>query len=589
MSVRPVIRAAIYTRKSSEEGLEQGFNSLDAQHEACAAYITSQRHEGWKQVTTRFDDGGVSGGTLDRPALHRLMAEVDARRIDMIVVYKIDRLTRSLADFAKLVERLDKAGASFVSVTQSFNTSTSMGRLTLNVLLSFAQFEREVTAERIRDKIASSKMKGLWMGGTIPMGYDRHPDPQRRELVLNSGEAETVRHLFDLYDRLGSIGLVEAEAARLGLRSKLRDTVSGCRPGGGHFTKGQLHYLLTNPTYIGMVRHKERAYPGQHPAIITREVWDRVQAKLLSAKARPRRVEMGIGPALIEGAVDLPVAAFAFGSGSTPTAHKRTTGLSAPLLGKLFDETGDGLTPTRTATQGRSYRYYVSNRLIAGGTDPSGWRLPAVPLEQEIGRQIALHLRTAAERHRIQAEVDARTAVRIGDRALALSAYILREGASLLPDLVQRGEIRSGSLHLQLDATALAAKLLVDPDSLDPQVLHLSFGFSLRRRGIETRLVVGEREPEPDATLLRALADAHKEMAERRAGRQRADNEATSRSSGSRMRRRSYLAFLSPRIQQAILAGKVPEGLGLEKLLRMDLPVDWRAQEKYLGFDTLLR
>jgi site-specific DNA recombinase len=586
MNARPVIRAAVYTRKSTEEGLEQEYNSLDAQHEACSAYITSQRHEGWKQVTTRFDDGGVSGGTLDRPALQRLMAEVDARRIDMIVVYKIDRLTRSLADFAKLVERLDKAGASFVSVTQSFNTSTSMGRLTLNVLLSFAQFEREVTAERIRDKIASSKMKGLWMGGTIPLGYDRHPDPMRRELVLNPGEAETVERLFDLYDRLGSIGLVEAEAASLGLRSKRHATASGNRSGGGVFTKGQLHYLLTNPTYIGMVRHKDRAYPGQHPAIVSREVWDRVQAKLLAARARPRRGEMEIALAQIGGVAVDQAPAFA-DAPSVRSIRHRTAGLTAPLIGKLFDETGDGLTPTRTATQGRSYRYYVSNRLISGGTDASGWRLPAVPLEQEIARQIGLHLRSAAERHGIQAEVDARTAPEISKRALSLAASIQRDGLALLPDLVRRGEIGSGRFHLQLNAPSLAERLLVDPDSLDAALLALSFAFSLRRRGIETRLIVGERVPEPDPTLLRALADAHKEMAERRAGRMRDGSETSSRPSGSRMRRRSYLAFLSPRIQQAILAGTLPDGLGLEKLLGTDLPLDWRAQEKLLGFDSL--
>ncbi|MEZ5756325.1 MAG: recombinase family protein [Paracoccaceae bacterium] len=220
MTQKPVIRCAIYTRKSSDEGLDQSFNSLDAQHEACAAYIASQRHEGWKLVPDRYDDGGISGGTLDRPALQRLLAEIDAGRIGMVVVYKIDRLTRSLADFGRLVERLDAKGCSFVSVTQAFNTATSMGRLTLNVLLSFAQFEREVTAERIRDKIAASKKKGLWMGGTLPLGYDRHPDPQRRELVLNPVEADAVIQLFTLYDSLGNLRLVELEATRLGLRSK---------------------------------------------------------------------------------------------------------------------------------------------------------------------------------------------------------------------------------------------------------------------------------------------------------------------------------------------------------------------------------
>ena len=205
-------RCAIYTRKSSDEGLEQEFNSLDAQYEACSAYITSQRHEGWKPVHTRYDDGGISGGTLDRPGLQALLSDIDAGLIDMIVVYKIDRLTRSLSDFSKIIDRLDAAKASFVSVTQSFNTATSMGRLTLNMLLSFAQFEREVTAERIRDKIAASKAKGLWMGGTVPLGYDPHPDKTVRGLVINNIEAETVQELFCLYDQLGCLSKVEAKA-----------------------------------------------------------------------------------------------------------------------------------------------------------------------------------------------------------------------------------------------------------------------------------------------------------------------------------------------------------------------------------------
>ncbi|MHA7828498.1 MAG: recombinase family protein, partial [Roseovarius sp.] len=214
------IRCAIYTRKSTEDGLDQEFNSLDAQYEACAAYITSQRGEGWTLLPARYDDGGVSGGTLERPALQQLMADVDAGRIDMIVVYKIDRLTRALSDFAKLVDRFEAAGCSFVSVTQAFNTSSSMGRLTLNMLLSFAQFEREVTAERIRDKIAASKKRGLWMGGVPPLGYDAHPDPNTRSLVINEAERATVEALYALYDELGCLRAVEEEASRRGLRSK---------------------------------------------------------------------------------------------------------------------------------------------------------------------------------------------------------------------------------------------------------------------------------------------------------------------------------------------------------------------------------
>ncbi|WP_170482398.1 recombinase family protein, partial [Ruegeria arenilitoris] len=252
------IRCAIYTRKSSEDGLDQDFNSLDAQYEACSAFVASQKHEGWVLARARFDDGGVSGGTLDRPALTQLLSEIDAGRIGMVVVYKIDRLTRSLADFARLVERFEASGCSFVSVTQAFNTASSMGRLTLNVLLSFAQFEREVTAERIRDKIAASKKLGMWMGGVPPLGYDPHPDKQVRALVVNAMEAKTIRALFELYDHHGKITDVERVAARMGLRSKRHQFRSGREQGGGPLSTGQIHKILTNPVYLGRIRHKEK-------------------------------------------------------------------------------------------------------------------------------------------------------------------------------------------------------------------------------------------------------------------------------------------------------------------------------------------
>lgn len=288
------VRCAIYTRKSSEEGLEQGFNSLDAQYVACAVYVASQRHEGWKLLPDRYDDGGLSGGTIDRPGLQRLMTEVDAGRIAMIVVYKIDRLTRSLADFARLVERLDNKGCSFVSVTQAFNTSTSMGRLTLNVLLSFAQFEREVTAERIRDKIAASKRKGLWMGGTLPLGYDTPGDPLKaRVLEINRVEAETVRQMFELYARLGTLTATRVAAAAQGLSPRKADHLPKARLHDGRqpiapFSNGQLHYFLTNPVYRGQIRHKDLIHAGQHEAIIDEALWNRVQDKLQSTAARKR-------------------------------------------------------------------------------------------------------------------------------------------------------------------------------------------------------------------------------------------------------------------------------------------------------------
>ena len=248
------IRCAIYTRKSAEEGLEQEFNSLDAQREACAAYVASQKAEGWVLLPTVYEDAGLSGGTLERPGLQRLLADIDAGLVDQIVVYKVDRLTRSLSDFAKLVERLEAAGAVFVSVTQSFNTATSMGRLTLHMLLSFAQFEREVTAERTRDKIAASKRKGLWMGGRVPLGYEK----DERTLRINEAEAETVRTLYALYRKHGTLRQVKAEADRLRLHTKQRFAADGTRTGGLPFRRGHLHCLLTNPLYAGRIQHQRR-------------------------------------------------------------------------------------------------------------------------------------------------------------------------------------------------------------------------------------------------------------------------------------------------------------------------------------------
>ncbi len=365
------IRCAIYTRKSSEEGLDQEFNSLHAQLEACAAYIASQKHEGWVAMPEHYDDGGISGGTLERAGLKKLLQHVDEGLVDQIVVYKIDRLTRSLADFAKLVDRLDAAKASFVSVTQSFNTATSMGRLTLNVLLSFAQFEREVTAERIRDKIAASKKKGLWMGDTVPMGYE----PEGRTLKIVSEEAEPVRTLYDLYLQHRSILAVAKHANRLGLRGKAKvrkqkkvnkrpeeqgadaaphlsdlESTVNCTEGGSTksvnqptsidrnacgapFERATLHYLLTNPVYAGRIRHKDVIHEGQHPAIIDPDIWNQVQEHLKESAARKRDEDKG-------GAI------------------------ISLLAGKLVDETGGKLTPSHAGKKGKRYRYYVSNRLL---------------------------------------------------------------------------------------------------------------------------------------------------------------------------------------------------------------------------------
>jgi len=290
-------RSAIYTRKSSEEGLEQEFNSLAAQREACEAYICSQRHEGWVVARAHYDDGGFSGGNMERPALQRLLADIRGGRIDVVVVYKVDRLTRSLADFARLVEIFDTQSVSFVSVTQQFNTTSSMGRLTLNVLLSFAQFEREVTGERIRDKIAASKKKGMWMGGNVPLGYDACEGT----LIIDPAEAETVRRIFALYHELGSVRRVKEEADRLGLRTKRRIAANGTEGGGKPFSRGHLYRLLSNPIYAGQIAHKGQLFLGQHPALIDDETWTAVRNRL-AANARDHRHKVkSAEPSLLAG------------------------------------------------------------------------------------------------------------------------------------------------------------------------------------------------------------------------------------------------------------------------------------------------
>src|SRR5467141_3902108 len=338
------VRCAIYTRKSSEEGLDQEFNSLQAQREACEAFIESQRQEGWVCLRAAYDDGGFSGARMDRPALQRLLADLTAGRVGTIVVYKIDRLTRSLADFAKIVEILDTKGALFVSVTQQFNTTTSMGRLTLNILLSFAQFEREVIGERIRDKIAASKKKGMWMGGVPPLGYR----VQDRKLVIVDSEAEIVRSIFRRYAELGSVRLLKEELEARGIKSKSWTSPSGRLVGGKPFSRGALYLMLQNRAYLGEIVHKGQFHPGEHTPIIDQPLWDAVQEQLAGNTARRR--------------------------------CGRRTRQSSLLTGMLFDGDGNRMTPSHAVKKGTHYRYYVSGSLITKDRTEisAGLRIPAV-------------------------------------------------------------------------------------------------------------------------------------------------------------------------------------------------------------------
>ena len=327
---RPAVRCAIYTRKSHEEGLEQDFNSLDAQREACEAYVASQKHEGWTCLPGIYDDGGVSGATLERPALKRLLEDMETGGIDAVVVYKVDRLTRTLGDFARIVEVFDRKEVSFVSITQQFNTTTSMGRLTLNMLLSFAQFEREVMGERIRDKIAASKKRGLWMGGLPPLGYD----VQDRKLVVNEQEAETVRDIFRHYLETGSVSALQDRLERDGVAGKVRIDRYGRETGGKPLARGALYHLLQNRIYRGEIVHKEQSYPGEHAAIVDEALWKQVQRKLATNRT------------------------------------ERTSGANAAepslLAGLVYDGAGQRMTPSHANKQGTRYRYYVSKSLVTG-------------------------------------------------------------------------------------------------------------------------------------------------------------------------------------------------------------------------------
>ncbi|WP_108861502.1 recombinase family protein [Ruegeria sp. Alg231-54] len=559
MSPRCKIRCAIYTRKSSEEGLGQDFNSLDAQYEACAAYVASQRHEGWTLLDERYDDGGLSGGTLERPALQRLLEEIDAGRIDMVVVYKIDRLTRSLADFSKLVDRLEQANCSFVSVTQAFNTSSSMGRLTLNVLLSFAQFEREVTAERIRDKIAASKKKGLWMGGNLPLGYDRHPDSKARTLVVKEDEARTVRHLFDLYDELGCLRKVEERATADGLRSKRVVRTDGSVKGDCPLSRGQIYYLLRNPVYLGKIRHKDKIWDGLHPAIIDQDVWDRVQEKMRIASQRSR-------------------------ANLTPDARQRTNDPGAWLTGLMRDETGDRLTPTHTTRKGRRLRYYVSNRLISGGKDISGWRLPGPALEHAVIDVIARHLQKAAAAHQILAQPEAGSAEAVQTSVANLVTRLQRQAGQVGAALLVKGKIARGQIDLELNPKTLASALGIAADHLHPDLTHVTASFNLRRRGVEAKVIAGDVAPQPDRRLRSMLIRAHGWARDLKAGVQLMEIARRENLPGAFIRTRAQLAFLSPKIQAAILDGTQPPELTLKRLVSVTHPLDWSEQERQFGF-----
>ena len=552
-------RCAIYTRKSSEEGLEQDFNSLHAQREACEAYVKSQAGEGWHLVTTAYDDGGYSGGSMGRPALQHLLEDIRQKQIDVVVVYKVDRLTRSLADFAKMVEVFDAQGVSFVSVTQQFNTTTSMGRLTLNVLLSFAQFEREVTGERIRDKIAASKRKGIWMGGTTPLGYD----VRDRHLVINRPEGATVRQIYERYLELGSVRLLKQDLDRRGVRSKVRVSIKGLKSGGRSFSRGALYELLANPIYIGEIRHKRERHLGLHDAILERELWETVQHQLREQAAQ---------------------------RGKRPTKAG-----SSPLAGLLFDQGGEPLYAQCTAKGARRYRYYVSRGLITGSSKgaQSGWRLSATEIERAVAiaaRAILddrLGMLEALEKSEIDSPDVRATLESAADYGRRLMAQI--DVAACLTDLVERVELLERGIRVSIKLPVPSVGREEVPIA---NVLHLSRLLPLRmkRRGVETRIILEGCEDTArnvDPALLKAIARATQWFEEMAAGQVRSLAEIARRDGLPKryVERLTKLAFLSTRIVEAVVEGRAPADLSLQMLMdgRFELSPEWGQQQRQLG------
>jgi site-specific DNA recombinase len=556
-------RCAIYTRKSSEEGLEQEFNSLAAQREACEAYIHSQQHEGWVSARTCYDDGGFSGGNLERPALQRLLADIQAGRIDIVVVYKVDRLTRSLADFARLVELFDAEAVSFVSVTQQFNTTSSMGRLTLNVLLSFAQFEREVTGERIRDKIAASKKKGMWMGGNVPLGYDA----DERALVINPAEAETVRHIFALYREHGCVRRVKDEADRLGLRTKRIRTANGAERGGTQFSRGHIYHLLSNPIYTGQIAHKGQLYPGQHPVLIDDETWSAVRDQLATNAGDHRRRAKAVEPSL--------------------------------LAGLLVDAHGQRLTPSHAVKKGRRYRYYVSAALITKAAKEAmqSWRLAAQSIEDGVISILvdALSSPTRLLERLGVPDMPGDQMRRLLGRAARFAVTLRgspREQAKIVRELVEQVIIDENRILIKLRRSALLGANISSGTSEEPRVgtIEVTAAVNFKHRGAETKLVLpGLSQPNQpsrcDPTLLKAIARGRAWFEELATGRARSLGQLAERDGITRryIRRLVDLSFLSPVLVEAILQGRQPVELTATRLAELDLPLDWAEQDRLLA------
>jgi DNA invertase Pin-like site-specific DNA recombinase len=528
------VRCAIYTRVSTDHGLDQEFNSLDAQYDAASAYIKSQAHAGWTLIRSR-DDGGYSGGSTDRPDLQRLLDDIRARKLDVIVVYKVDRLTRSLADFAKLVELFDAHGVSFVSVTQQFNTTTSMGWLTLNVLLSFAQFEREVTSERIRDKIAASKRKGLWVGGTLPLGYHMKDD----KVAVIEDEAERVRQIYQRYLELGGVNALVRDLRDRNIRTKSRLLATGATRGGILFGRGSLFYLLRNRFYIGEVKYKDEILPGEQPAIMDRALFDAVQQKLTDQW----------------------------------TTRSTTRNASDHLLtGLLFDDVGHRMVPTHVTKAGLRYRYYVSLPHLHGESKTASVgsvsRTPATDIEDVIVKSLYDHLIA-------QKDKPSSKATQVGDR-------------KVLQDSIARIDVHEDHLDIWLKS----ADDEEASDSTDDLLLSIPWQKPPSRRARQILLPHGiprnEVRPtriERRARLVSAIARGRRWLDEVVSGSVTDVQQIATRQkcSARQVNMTLSLAFLAPDLVRAAVEGRLPRGIGVERL--RDAPAEWSQQFEALGLN----
>ena len=533
-SVKPV-RCAIYTRVSTDHGLDQEFNSLDAQYEAASAYIKSQAHAGWTLIRSRYDDGGYSGGSTDRPDLQRLLGDIRGRKIDVIVVYKVDRLTRSLADFAKLVELFDAHGVSFVSVTQQFNTTTSMGRLTLNVLLSFAQFEREVTSERIRDKIAASKRKGLWVGGALPLGYEM----QEGKIAVVEEEAERVRMIFRRYLELRSVNELVRDLRERNIRTRTKLLATGATRGGIPFGRGALYYLLSNHFYIGEVKYKNEILPGEQPAIMDRALFDAVQQKSLAQWSHRTIVR-------------------------NKSDHL--------LTGLLFDDAGHRMAPTHATKAGIRYRYYVSAPFLHGEAKTASAgsisRVPAAEIEEAVVKSLKEHLATNQGK-------SATGALSLGDRSalVQLVAGIVVHEDRLI---VRLKSDNAGEASDPPDDQSLSILWQKPPPKRSRQILlpHNASRRDVRPEQFERR-----------ARLVSAIARGRRWLDDVVSGRVTSVAQLCAREKCSvrQVNMTISLAFLAPNLVKAAVEGRLPRGIGVERL--RDPPTEWSRQFEALGLN----